>query len=160
MTALASNRGSQWQTNTNTDVALYTIVITATGPTGVTKDASFTLNVNPDCSIQILTPSVTANHTYRVYDSKVSYEVQEFANDESTHCPLTYSHIFDTSQTWLTVKTGRKMEWQTDSNTNIGVHTIIVKATGPEAVTVQTSYTLTVTKNCSKQILTQPTNIV
>lgn len=72
-------------------------MITATGPTGVTKDASFTLDVNPDCSMQILAPSVTIDHTYRVYDIKTFYEVLEFANDESTHCPLTYSHIYDTA---------------------------------------------------------------
>ena len=96
MTALVSGKGSSWQTDTNTNVAAYIVTITATGIEGVTLDATFTLNVNPDCSIQILTPSVTVNHTYRVYDAKLSYEVQEFANDESTHCPLTYSHIYDT----------------------------------------------------------------
>ena len=97
MTALASGKGSSWQTDTNTNVAAHIVTITATGIEGVTLDTTFTLNVNPDCSQQIITPSVTVDQTYRVYDLKAFYEVLEFANDESTHCPLTYSHIYDTA---------------------------------------------------------------
>ena len=69
----------------------------ATGPDGVKKSLKFKIKVEPDCSNQIITPSIAVNQTYKVNSGRKEYEAPTFDNDEEQYCPLTYSQSFDTS---------------------------------------------------------------
>jgi len=61
----------------------------------------------------VVTESVVVDQFYKVNGALGSYEVDAFANDEPVYCPLTYSIIFDTSQTFMTKVSDRGMQWQT-----------------------------------------------
>ena len=110
----------------NTDVGTYEITVTATGPDGVTSSSVFNIIVVPDCTMQVVNPANLEAQTYLVQDPAASYIAPEFENDESDHCPLTYSHIYDSSVSWLTPSSTneREMEWETQSNSDNGDYLI------------------------------------
>ena len=117
-------RGVAWVTQTNTDVGLYTIRTTATGPEGVALTQSFTLTVQPDCSKQVLTASQPTNKAYAVGDGRASYVVPAFANDETLHCAPVYALTIAPTPAADFVKAGgaeRELTWLTAKNTDSGV---------------------------------------
>lgn len=85
--------------------------VTATGPEAVTAFTEYDLIVNKNCFYMVVTKSVVVDQFYKVNGALGSYEVNAFANDEPVYCPLTYSIIYDTSQTFMTKVDDRKMQW-------------------------------------------------
>lgn len=87
-----------------------------------------------------------------------TYAVAAFGVQDEVYCPLTYTIDFPSGgQTWLTQIGDREMQWQTDSNADYGVYTVTIIATGPDDITAQVSYTITVVINCTKKVVTLST---
>ena len=76
----------EWQTDENLNNGDHIIIVKATGPEGVTTQASYTLTVTINCSKQIIVPKATVDQVYKVRDPIIDYTIPWFANDESGFC--------------------------------------------------------------------------
>lgn len=74
-----------------------------------------------------------------------------FGNDEAAYCPLTYAVTIPVAGAgWMTaLPSGRGSSWQTDTNVNVAVHEVTVTATGPEGVSKDVIFKVTLTPDCT-----------
>ena len=148
-----------WQTDFNADHGRYTVRVTAYGPEGVTSFVEYDIVVIINCSLMVVTTPSVQDLVYTINEPSAEYEVAEFANDEPLFCPLTYTVNRGTKRAFLKQIDERKIQWYSTDNADYGVYTIVVAGacTDPLApATWEVTFTLTVVRDCTKQVLTPP----
>lgn len=109
--------------------------------------------------MKVVTLPATVDQSHQVGAVLASYEVDEFVNTESVYCPLSYTVEFDNSRSWLSQNAvgSRQMDWAPMQNSEYGDYEIKVHATDPiGGDTYFVSYTLTIIRDCTMQVLTPP----
>lgn len=113
-----------------TDEDTYTVTVVGHLP-GTTQTASFAFIVNMSpCLDYSLTPPVIDEQVYYFTDPEQSYEAGVFTQGTGCNQPITYTNTVITVNTFINNFSGegKKLAWQTDNLSDLGLYTIQIEA--------------------------------
>ena len=107
-----NDREVQWDAKTNDAAGEHIITLNVVGQDGVLNSTTYKLTVTPDCTAQTITAPSKTDQVYKVGSPEASYEVADFIDGESPHCPLTYTLKYDAAKIWiLPLASGKGVKW-------------------------------------------------
>jgi VCBS repeat-containing protein len=131
----------------NSNVGTHTVVLTATDGEGTVVTQSFTVTVNNVNDA----PSVTTTQITTI-DEDSAYSYAFAASDVDSGDTLTYAAT--TLPSWLSFNTSTGVLSGTPTNSYVGSHPVVLKATDDAGVTATQSFTVTVSNTNDDPTLT------